>query len=85
MTNQLREIVRKRELTPYRLGKLAGVDPSIISRFLSGERDPSAATIDRLFAALGLRVAELAHRTRRASGRPEADASPRPPGEAGGE
>jgi transcriptional regulator with XRE-family HTH domain len=36
------------------LGREVGVDPSIISRYVRGERDVEAATFDRLCGALGL-------------------------------
>lgn len=38
----------------YSLGKLIGCDPSLVSRFLSGKRGLSSATMDRLAVALGL-------------------------------
>ncbi len=56
---QLREIVEARGLTAYALGKRAGVDPGVVSRFLTGERDIRLETADRLAAVLGLRLVEV--------------------------
>src|SRR4051812_43455385 len=41
----------------YRLGRMAGVDPSLISRFLSGRRGLTSPTLDRVAASLGLVLA----------------------------
>ena len=67
LSNQLREVIGSRGLTAYGLGKEAGVDPGVIQRFLNRERDVRLETVDRLAAALGLRLVEVA---RRGKGRP---------------
>jgi transcriptional regulator with XRE-family HTH domain len=65
LSYQLREIIASRGLTAYAVAKLAGIDPGVVSRFLSGERDIRLETADRIAAALGLRLVEVA----RAKGR----------------
>lgn len=60
LSYQLREVIESRELTAYALGKEAGVDATVVGRFLSGERDLRLATADRLASALGLRLVEVA-------------------------
>jgi transcriptional regulator with XRE-family HTH domain len=59
-------VIESRGLTPTELGQLAGVDPTVIARFVSGEREVRTGTLEKLFAALYLRVVE--------------DAPPRPRG-----
>ena len=59
LTSQLRDIIESRQLTAYAVGKLADVDPGVVSRFLTGERDIRMETADRLGAALGLRLTEV--------------------------
>jgi hypothetical protein len=53
---QLREAIRTSGSLPYALSKKAGVSPSMIARFLSGERDIKLDTAGRLFSALGLAI-----------------------------
>ncbi len=62
---QLREVIESRGLTAYALGKEAEVDPTVIGRFLSGERDLRLATADRLALALSLRLVEVARAVRK--------------------
>ena len=47
-------------MTAYTLGRQAGVDPGVISRFLTGQRDIRLATADRLAQALSLQLVEVA-------------------------
>ena len=47
-------------MTHYAIGKAAGVDPGVISRFMVGERTRRLETVDRLAAALGLRLTDQA-------------------------
>src|SRR4051794_15537512 len=61
---QLREIIDARGLTPYAAGQLAGVDPGVLSRFMRGRRDIRLDTADRLAAALGIRLVEVARKPR---------------------
>jgi len=73
LSDQLREVIGSRGLTAYGLGKKAGVDPGVIQRFLNRERDVRLETVDRLAAALGLRLVEVA---RRGKGRPRGGTGP---------
>jgi transcriptional regulator with XRE-family HTH domain len=54
----LRRIIASRGLTAYALGKAAGVDAGVVKRFLNGERGLSLATLDKIAAALDLRLVE---------------------------
>jgi transcriptional regulator with XRE-family HTH domain len=56
---QLRDIIASRDLTAYAVGKRAGVDPGVVQRFLTNERDIRLETADRIAAALGLRLVEV--------------------------
>jgi len=69
LSYQIREVIESRGITAYALGKEAGVDATVVGRFLSGERDLRLATADRIAAALGLRLVEVAARPR-GRGRP---------------
>jgi transcriptional regulator with XRE-family HTH domain len=60
VSDQLREIIRSRDETPTELGKRANVDPTVIARFLSGDREIRNGTFDKLAAALDLRLVEVA-------------------------
>ena len=59
LSYQLREIVASRGLSAYAVAKAAGIDPGVLSRFLSGTRDIRMETADRIAAALGLRLVEV--------------------------
>jgi transcriptional regulator with XRE-family HTH domain len=60
LSGQIRDVIESRDLTLAELGQLADVDPTVIGRFLSGERDLRLATADKIAAALGLRLIEVA-------------------------
>src|SRR4051794_35247457 len=64
---QLRELIEARGLTAYGVGRLADVDPGVISRFLRNERTITLDTLDQIAEAMGLRLVEVAARGR---GRP---------------
>jgi transcriptional regulator with XRE-family HTH domain len=66
LTGQIRDMIGSRGLTHTELGQLAGVDPTVIGRFVSGERDVRGETLDKIAAVFHLRVVE--------------DAPPRPRG-----
>jgi plasmid maintenance system antidote protein VapI len=59
VTEQLRRFLLDTGKTTYRLGKDSGCKPEQIGRFLSGDRDITGKTIDRLCKALGLCLAPL--------------------------
>lgn len=69
LSYQLREIIEARGLSAYAAARLADVDPGVVSRFLSGQRDIRLETADRLAVALGLRLVEVARRGRSRAGR----------------
>jgi len=58
VTEQLRGFIRDTGKTTYRLWKDSGCKPEQIGRFLSGERDLSGRSIDRLCKTLGLVLAK---------------------------
>ena len=78
LTYQLREIIESRGLTAHGLGRLAGVDAGVISRFLTGQRDIRMETADRIAAALGLRLIEVGRPGRRARAAAGPTRTPRP-------
>ena len=55
VSDELRAAIRASG-TSYKLAKTTGVAEAVIGRFLRGERDLRLATVDRLAAALGLRL-----------------------------
>ena len=58
ISRQLRAMIEARGLSAAELGRAAGVDGGVISRFLNGERDVRLETVDRLAEVLGLRLIE---------------------------
>ncbi len=79
----MREIIEARGLTAYGAARLAGVDPGVVSRFLTGERDIRLGTADRLASAMGLRLVELARKGRARPSKPAAGVSAPDPDQAG--
>jgi transcriptional regulator with XRE-family HTH domain len=69
-------VIESRGQTHTELGKLSGVDPTVIARFVAGEREIRNGTFDRIAAALGLRLVEVA----RPKGRGRRAPSPTPEG-----
>lgn len=59
---QLRDVIESRGLGPAELARDSGVDARVIGRFVAGERTITLETADRLAAALGLRLVEVARR-----------------------
>jgi transcriptional regulator with XRE-family HTH domain len=66
ISDTLREALLASGLTPYRLAKLAGTTPPVVTRFINGERDLRLATAAKLAEALGLEL--LAKAKRRGKG-----------------
>jgi hypothetical protein len=60
VSGQLRHVIESRGMTPTEPGRLAGGDPTVIARFVAGEREIRNGTLDRLAGALGLRLVEVA-------------------------
>lgn len=71
----LKGILDARRMTAYKLGAEAGVDRSIITRYLNRESSITADHLERIFAALGLKVIE--------AGRARKTARPRAPAAGG--
>lgn len=57
--NNMRKIRIEKNLTQTTLGKLSGVDHSMISRVERGERKPSLDTAAKIAKALGCKVDDL--------------------------
>ena len=60
VTEQLRRLIKGSGLSRYKLSKLAKIDQSQMTRFMSGERGMSASALDRLGDVLDLEI--ISHR-----------------------
>lgn len=58
IADRIRSVIESRGLTPYAVSKAAGLDPSVLCRFLARERTLSLESAERLFTCLDLRVEE---------------------------
>ena len=56
MTDTLRRAIVESGLSLREVARRSGIDDRIVSRFAKGERDMQGKTMDRLCAALGLRL-----------------------------
>ncbi len=56
LCGQLRKAILNSGLTHFALGKLAGVAPAQLGRFMSGKRDIRLETAAKLAAALNLQL-----------------------------
>lgn len=56
VSETIRAEITRRGLTAYGAAQLVGVDPSVIARFMAGERGLSMRTLDRVCAALELQL-----------------------------
>jgi transcriptional regulator with XRE-family HTH domain len=56
LSDQIREAIKSFGVTQYRICKDTGIDPSVMSRFMSGERGLTIPTLDVLAEYLGLRI-----------------------------
>jgi transcriptional regulator with XRE-family HTH domain len=56
LSDQLRELIAAAGPSAYELARDAGVDRSVLSRFLAGKRTITLETADRLAAVLKLRL-----------------------------
>jgi transcriptional regulator with XRE-family HTH domain len=59
IVDQLRKAIEKSGETQYSLSKATGVDQSVLSRFLHGERTISLETAARLCKHLGLELKQV--------------------------
>ena len=57
LSDQLREIIEKSELSRYELSKRSGVDASQLHRFVRGTGRLTTDSLDKIGLALGLRLA----------------------------
>jgi DNA-binding phage protein len=48
-----------REIGPSRVAERAGVNPTVITRYLSGERDVRGATLSKLLVAAGFAICRV--------------------------
>ena len=69
VSDQLRAVITARRLTPYAVARLADVAPSVMTRFVNGERGLTLDTFDKIAEALGLRLVEIARRGRPPAGK----------------
>ena len=51
--------VEQKRITPYAIAKRARVSPSIVSRWLRGERDLSLPTAAKIARVLGLKIVRI--------------------------
>jgi predicted transcriptional regulator len=58
LSAQLQRIIGESELTRYRICKMADMDPGQMHRFLTTGRGISIETLDRIGAALRLRLVQ---------------------------
>ncbi len=58
LSEQLRGFIGKSDLTRYRICKMADMDPGQMHRFLTTGRGISIGTMDRIAAALRLRLVQ---------------------------
>jgi transcriptional regulator with XRE-family HTH domain len=54
MEQTIKDRMKALSLTAYAAGKMSGVSPTVIQRFLNGERGLTLATADKLCQALDL-------------------------------
>ncbi len=62
ITDPLRCAIRASRLSHYRIAKDAGLQAGQLDRFMSGERDLMAASVDRLAAYFGLELRPVPRR-----------------------
>ena len=62
LSDSLRQMIVKSGKTAYQLSSETGVVPSVISRFLTGERDIRLETAGKLAAAIGAELKTKAAR-----------------------
>jgi len=58
-SEQLRDAVRRSELTRYAISKETGIDQSILARFVNHDAGLSLANIDKLCEVLGVGLATV--------------------------
>ena len=58
VSDRLRAIIRARGLTACQVAHDAGVNPSLVSRFMAGERGLTTPSLDAVCLSLGLELRE---------------------------
>jgi plasmid maintenance system antidote protein VapI len=56
LSEEIRAAILKADLSAYELARAAGVDRSVVSRFLAGRRTITLETADRIAEVLKLRL-----------------------------
>jgi DNA-binding phage protein len=59
ISGQLRQAIIDSGLSFYAVARAAGLSPGMVTRFMAGDRAPSLETVDKLAAALGLRLCKV--------------------------
>lgn len=62
VSDHLRAVITARGDTPSSVARAADVAPSVLTRFMNGERGLTLDTFDRITTALGLRLVETGRR-----------------------
>jgi transcriptional regulator with XRE-family HTH domain len=62
ISGQLRDLIVARRLSPYAVALASDVAPSVMTRFVNGQRSLSLDTLDKVADALGLRLVEVGRR-----------------------
>lgn len=58
VSETVRTTIESRGMAAFKVAKLAGVPPTVVLRFMKGERGLTTPTLDKVCAALGLRLVE---------------------------
>jgi DNA-binding phage protein len=67
-SEQLREVIRQRGLTAYRVAKDAGASVDAVQRFMNGQTGLNTHTFDKVCVSLGLVLVEQSKAPRRRRG-----------------
>jgi transcriptional regulator with XRE-family HTH domain len=59
MARRIKELRAKRHLSQRELAERAGINRVYLARLELGQQDPTLATLEKLAAALGVKVARL--------------------------
>ena len=56
IAEQLRQAIERSGVSRYRIAQLSNISESVLSRFANGQTDLTMDNVDKLCAALGLRL-----------------------------
>lgn len=59
MVDQLKKLMKQKQISAYRLAKLTGLHQITIWRLLHGKTTPQLQTLERIARVLGVKVSEL--------------------------